>query len=123
MAGIFRRNARLLLVGLVILIGGLGAVAAAATGRGPTWDGTWAGGWESGGDGVQLTFVGNKIISIYRHGDYPEVQPARISADGKIVTFAWNGGEATLQRTAEDDARITLRERGRAERSFAIKRE
>ena len=123
MIGIRQRSLRLLVAGVAILAASLGGGAAASTGRGPTWDGTWAGGWESGGDGVQLTFVGNKIISIYRRGDYPEVEPARISPDGKTATFAWPGGEAVLQRTGDDDARIILRERGRPERAFAIKRE
>ena len=57
-----RRSVVLALVGLITL----GATATASTGCGMAWDGTWAGGWDNG-DGVQLTFVGDKIISVYRH--------------------------------------------------------
>jgi hypothetical protein len=113
-----RRSMGLALAWLIVL----GAAATASTGRGMAWDGTWAGGWDNG-DGVQLTFVGDKIISVYRHGDYPDITRSEVSADRKTVNFAWSGGEATLQRLAEDDARITIRKRGRPERSYPVKRE
>jgi hypothetical protein len=120
MISILRIGLRPMLAGLIVIIG-LGAGALAATGRGPTWDGTWAGGWENR-DGVQITFGGQKLISFYR-GDYRDTGTAQISADGKVVTFAFSGGDVRLERTGEDDARITLRERGKPERSFTVKRE
>jgi hypothetical protein len=119
MIAVFRQGIKPLLAALIVITG-LGG-AAASTGRGASWDGTWAGGWDNR-DGVQITFVGQKLISFYR-GDYRDIERSQISADGKTVTFAWAGGEATLQRAGEDDARITLRERGKAERSFVVKRE
>jgi hypothetical protein len=121
MIAILPQSLRPMLAGLIVITG-LGVSALAATGRGPTWDGTWAGGWENGGDGVQITFVGQKLISFYR-GDYRDTGTAQISADGKVVSFPFSGGDVRLERTGEDDARITLRERGRPERVFTVKRE
>ena len=121
MIAIFRHSLRPMLVALIVIVG-FGGDAWAATGRGPTWDGTWAGGWESGGDGVQITFVGQKLISFYR-GDYRDTGTAQISADGTVVTFTFSGGDVRLERTGADDARITLRERGRPGRKFTVKRE
>ena len=71
---------------------------------------------------MQITFVGQKLISFYR-GDYRNTGPAQVSSDGKTVTFTFSGGDVTLQRTGDDDARITLRERGRPDRSFTVHRE
>jgi hypothetical protein len=122
MIAVLRYSVRPALAGLIVITG-LGVGALAATGRGPTWDGTWAGGWENGGDGVQIIITSSKVIGVFRHGDYPDIQRSQLSADGKMLTFAWAGGEATLQRTGEDDARITLRERGKPERNFTVKRE
>jgi hypothetical protein len=121
MIALLPQSLRPMLAGLIVIIG-LGVGALAATGRGPIWDGTWAGGWETGGDGVQITFVGQKLISFYR-GDYRDTGTAQVSADGKVVTFTFSGGDVRLERTGEDDARITLRERGRPERAFTVKRE
>ena len=121
MIAILRQSLRPMLAGLIVTTG-LGVGALAATGRGPTWDGTWAGGWENGGDGVQITFVGQKLISFYR-GDYRDTGTAQVSADGKVVTFTFSGGDVRLERAGEDDARITVHERGRPERAFTVKRE
>jgi hypothetical protein len=110
---VLRRSVWAILAILVVC----GDAAFAASGRGPTWDGTWAGGWESR-EGVQITFVGQKLIGFFL-GDYRDA----ITADGKTVTFSWAGGESTLQRTGEDKAQMRLRVRGRAERSFTVERE
>ena len=34
------------------------------------WDSSWAGGFEDGGDGVQLIVAGNEVIGFFYHGDY-----------------------------------------------------
>jgi hypothetical protein len=87
-----------------------------------SWDGTWAGGWENG-DGVQIIIAGDKVIGVFRDGDYPDILRSQLSADGKTLTFGWSGGDGTLQRTDERDATFTLHERGKPARSFLVHRE
>jgi hypothetical protein len=111
------RSLRLLVVALVVAIGLAGSSLAQ-----PAWDGTWAGGWANG-DGVQIIVAGNKVIGVFRGGDYPDIQRSQVSADGRSLIFAWAGGDGTLQRTGERDAAFTLHEPGRAERKFPVQRE
>jgi hypothetical protein len=72
---------------------------------------------------VQLTFVGDKVISVYRHGDYPDITRATVSADRSIASFSWAGGEANLQRIDRRTARIALHERGYPDRAFVVQHE
>jgi hypothetical protein len=65
----------------------------------------------------------DKVIGVFRGGDYPDIQRSRVSADGRTLIFAWAGGDGTLQRAGERDATFTLHERGKPERSFAVHRE
>jgi hypothetical protein len=115
MARALRRGAFLLLFALLIPIRSLAA---------PSWDGTWAGGWENG-DGIQIIITGNKVIGVYRGGDYPEILSTAISPEGRMLTFSWVGGDAFLERASDRDreATISLREHGRPVRSFVVKRE
>ncbi len=89
---------------------------------GPSWDGTWAGGWENG-DGIQIVIAGDEVVSVYRGVDYPEVLSSEIAPDGGMLCIWWVGGDGLLQRTGERAATISLRERGRPVRSFAVVRE
>jgi hypothetical protein len=102
----------------------LGSLFIRTTSAAPSWDGTWAGGWENG-DGIQIIIAGNKVIGVYRGGDYPEILSSAVSPEGRMLTFSWVGGDAFLERASDHDreATISLRERGRAVRSFAIQRE
>ena len=88
----------------------------------PSWDGTWAGGWEDG-DGIQIIIAGNKVIGVGRGMDYPEVLRSDVSAEGSMLSFWWVGGDAFLQRTSDREATISLRERGRLVRTFTVKRD
>ena len=90
----------------------------------PLWDGTWAGGWENG-DGIQIIIAGDKVIGVYRDGDYPEILSTAVSPEGRQLTFSWVGGDAFLERASdhEREATISLREHGRPVRSFRVKRE
>jgi hypothetical protein len=106
-----RRRPFLLLFSLLIAIR---AVAA------PSWDGTWAGGWEKG-DGIQIVIAGDKVIGVYRDGDYPEILSSDMSPDASMVVFWWVGGDALLQRIGEREAAISLRERGRPVRNFTVR--
>jgi hypothetical protein len=86
-----------------------------------TWNGTWAGGWK-GGAGAQIVFAGNDLIALYWGGDYVEDAhgaPGR----GGAVEIAWSGGHATLTRLGPTSARIAIREAGKPEVTFALKKD
>ena len=110
---ILRRSIPLFLLAVAVM----GSANAAQS-----WDGTWAGGWENG-DGVQIIIAGDKVIGVFRGGDYPDIQKSELSADGRTLTFAWAGGDGTLLRTGDRDASFTLQERGKPARSFPVHRD
>ena len=85
------------------------------------WNGTWAGNW-SGGDGAQIIFAGNEFIGFYWHGDYLADVHAALSPAG-VVTLAWASGSATLTRNGETTAHIVIREPGKPDLAFALKRD
>jgi hypothetical protein len=113
MMNILRRGIALILLSLVVAGG-----AAAA----PSWDGTWAGGWE-GGDGVQIIVAGEKVIGVGRGMEYPDLLGSQVSADGGMLSIAWVGGDGMLVRTGDRDAAFTMRERGKPVRKFVVHRE
>ena len=83
------------------------------------WDASWAGGWENGGDGVQLIVAGNEVIGFFYHGDYLEVtQTAALAADGSL-SFAWARGKATLRVNGEERT-ITISEDGAADKVIKL---
>ena len=83
------------------------------------WDSTWAGGWEGGGDGVQLIVAGNEVIGFFYHGDYIEVtQTAALAADGSL-SFSWAHGKATL-RIKDEERSIAISEGGAAEKVIKL---
>jgi len=88
----------------------------------PYWDGTWVGGWENG-DGIQIVVAGDKAIRVHRGVDYPEILSSDVSPGGSMLMIWWVGGDGLLQRIAEREATISMRERGRPVRSFTVKRE
>jgi hypothetical protein len=98
----------------------LWATAATAQLMPPAWNGTWVGGWDRG-VGVQLVFAGDQLVAFYWRDDYKDVRHASAGRGDK--RFAWNGGEATLSRTAEDTAQLVIREKGKPEWSIPLKRE
>jgi hypothetical protein len=108
-----RRGALLLLFSLLISIRSVAA---------PSWDGTWAGGWQNG-DGIQIIIAGDKVIWVYRDDDYPEILSSAASPEGSMLCVWWVGGDGFLQRTGDGEATISLRERGRPVRLFVVKRE
>lgn len=93
------------------------SVAAAGDG----WDGTWHGGFDNGGDGVQLVMIGPQLTAFYFHGDYLDTDDG-VAGTGGAITFHWDGGEGTLT----DDGgkrRLTLRETGKPDRVIELKRD
>ena len=88
----------------------------------PTWNGTWIGNWESG-RGTQIVFAGDELICVYWNGDYlPEVQSS-LSADRSAVTLSWPAGQADLTRNGETTGHIVIREKGKPDVSFDVKRD
>lgn len=78
---------------------------------GHPWDASWAGGFEDGGDGVQLIVAGNEVIGFFYHGDYLDVTRSEpLAADGSL-SFAWARGKATL-REEGGQRTITIHEDG-----------
>jgi hypothetical protein len=73
-------------------------------------EGTWA----SSGDGptVQIIVAGGSVIGFYWRGDYIDTKDATVSGDGRSVSFAFNGGGATLTRTGEKTASVTITDHG-----------
>jgi len=98
-----------------VLAGLLAGAAAAQSGR-VGWDGTWAGGWQSGA-GVQLTFVGDKLISFYWRDDYKDIVRSSPTPDGAGKTFTWATGTATLTR---DPRRRRCADRPRTRRQGGV---
>jgi hypothetical protein len=93
--------------------------AAAAAGDG--WDGTWHGGFDNDGDGVQIIMIGPQVTGFYYHGDYLDTDTGTAAADG-AVTFHWDSGEGTL---ADDGGkrRLTVHETGKADRVIPLERD
>ena len=87
-----------------------------------SWNGTWAGYWETG-HGAQIIFAGNDFIGIYWHDDYIENAEGSLSVDGATVTITWPGAHALLTRDGADGAHIVIRETGRPDVSFPLTRD
>jgi hypothetical protein len=118
MMAVLRRTGFLILVGLGVAVGGGTAAAQSPAG----WDGTWAGGWENG-DGVQIIIAGGKVIGVGRGMKYPDLLGSQVSADSRMLSFAWVGGDGMLERTSDRGAAFTMRERGVPVRKFVVERE
>ncbi len=85
------------------------------------WDGTWVGNWANG-NGAQIIFAGNELIGLYWRGDYLADTHSAVSPAG-VVTITWPSGSATLTRDSETTAHIVIREPGKTDTAFALKRE
>jgi hypothetical protein len=85
------------------------------------WDATWAGGFDNGGDGVQIIIAGDEVIGFFFHGDYIDVASQPVAADGSL-TFTWEGGAGKL--TAKGDQhRLAIHEEGAADRAIELKQD
>jgi hypothetical protein len=108
---------RAAVVALCLVVASAGAGAAERVG----WDGTWFGGWDKG-NGVQLTFAGQTLISFYWRDDYKDTGDAVPTPDGG-VNFTWEKGTASLSRTPDGGALLVVNETGRPAVSVPLKRE
>ena len=109
----------LALASAALLALAIGASAAAAL----TWNGTWVGNWDKGGNGTQIVFAGETFISIYWNGDYVSDADGTVSKDGSTVTINWSGAKAVLTREGETTAHIVIQEKGKPDAKFAVKRD
>jgi hypothetical protein len=83
-----------------------------------SWDGTWVGGFEKGGAGVQLIFAGNELIGFFWNSDYLEIRVSP-SADGG-VTITWQRGQAILTRDGAKTAHLLVLQRNQPDMTFAL---
>jgi hypothetical protein len=113
------RLALLALVSAALLVLTGGASMAAAR----SWNGTWVGNWENGGNGTQIVFAGETFISIYWNGDYVSDADGTVSKDGSTVTITWSGAKAVLTRDGDTTAHIVIQEKGNPEVRFAVKKD
>jgi hypothetical protein len=111
-----------LLAAAFALIGLLAGLGDACPQDQSSWNGTWIGNWENG-DGTQIVFAGDELISIYWGGDYQSEVLASISADHKVVTISWASVQATLTRDGEATGHIVLRQPGKPDLAFAVNRD
>ena len=91
----------------------------AAAGDG--WDGTWHGGFDNDGDGVQVVMIGPQVTAFYFHGDYLDTDAGTAAADGAI-TFHWDGGEGTLAADG-GKRRLSVHETGKPDRVITLERD
>jgi hypothetical protein len=86
------------------------------------WDATWAGGFENGGDGVQVIVLGGQVLGFFYGGDYVDLDdPGSLAADGTI-TFRWDGSTGVLAN-GPDGHTLTIRVSGKPDRVIALKRD
>ena len=86
------------------------------------WNGTWVGNWDTK-NGTQIVFAGDTFITMYWNGDYLSDAAGALSQGGKEVTITWTGGQAVLTRDGDAAARIVIREKGKPDAAFALKKD
>ena len=88
---------------------GLAGLAAGAAADAGGLDGTWGG--AQGETTAQVIISGGQVIGFFWRDDYLDVRDTKRSADGLGLSFAFDGGSATLTRTGERTGRIEIRDR------------
>ena|SRR5579862_4056789 len=91
------------------------------------WNGTWAGNWNKGGDGVQIIMAGNTAVGLYWHGDYIPDE-LHSSVNGSTLTITWgptksNESSAILTRESATTAHVVMHEPGRGLVEFSVRRD
>jgi hypothetical protein len=103
----------------LVLLCACGAAQAAPL----SWNGTWIGNWDKGGNGTQIIFAGEEFTGIFWNGDYVFDAKGVASKDSNAVTITWPGARAVLTRDGETTAHIVIREKGKPDAAFAVKRD
>jgi hypothetical protein len=99
------------------------AVTAPAFAQPPSprgFEGTWGG--AAGDETAQVIVTGGQVIGFYWRGDYVDATDVRLSADGRVLSFSFAGGHATLTRTGDATASITATD-GKGTLSIDLKRD
>jgi len=99
---------RLLCVGIAVVF--LCRATAAEAGDARGLDGTWGG--AQNGLTAQVIIVGASVIGFFWRGDYLDAEGAKFSEDRRTLSFGFRGGKATLKRTSDRAATITVTEGG-----------
>jgi hypothetical protein len=71
-----------------------------------SFEGTWGG--AAGDETAQVIVAGGEVIGFYWRGDYLDVSESLLSGGGRVLSFAFAGGRATLTRTGEAAASIVV---------------
>lgn len=112
---------------LTMVLAALGLIGfSAAPCAGADWSGGWNGGWVGNwqqGDGAQIVFAGNELVALYWHGDYVADAKAAVAPDGATVTIVWSSASATLTRDSAVTAHVVIREEGKSDVAFALKKD
>ena len=99
----------------------LGLATAAAATAGTDWDATWHGGFDNGGDGVQVIVTGGQVLGFYFHGDYIDSDTGTPAAGGAIA-FHWDGGEGKLSEVGGQH-QLAIHETGQPDRVILLTRD
>jgi hypothetical protein len=108
----FERRAICLGLAAAALAGPQAANAQGAPGA--AFEGTWGG--AQGEVTAQVIIAGGEIIGFYWRGDYTDARDATPSADGRSLSFTFDGGSATLTLTGDRAAAIVITEGARISR-------
>jgi hypothetical protein len=94
--------------------GAAAALASTVVAAAPSFDGTWGG--AEGDLSAQVIVSGTSVIGFFWRTDYAETRDAKLSADGRSLSFDFAGGRAVLTRDAETSATLVVTEGGRVTR-------
>ena len=111
MRGAWGLSRRLVCFGVVALP----TPAMAADDAKPGFDGTWGG--AEGDLSAQVIVSDGAVIGFFWAQDYVDASGARLSADGRVLTFDFEDGHASLPRTGEATASLEVRQ---GERTFRL---
>jgi hypothetical protein len=82
----------------------------------PGFDGTWGG--AQGELTAQVIVSGGAVIGFFWGQDYLDASNARVSGDGRVLTFDFEGGHASLTRSDAATAALEVRQ---GERTFSLR--
>jgi hypothetical protein len=83
-------------------------------------EGTWGG--AQGEVSAQVIVTGGAVIGLFWRNDYLDTADAKLSADGSVLTFTFQGGTASLTRTGDGAAMLVIVDAGKTT-SLPLKRD
>jgi len=79
-----------------------------------SFEGTWGG--AEGELSAQVIVAGGAVIGFFWRTDYVETQNAKLSGDGRALSFDFAGGHAVLSRVDVAAATLDVTEKGKVTR-------